>query len=99
MRADRPGMDEALWLVDRRTIGQRYHGADPWGRHQAPAHRVAADHIQQHLVQNGELLAHDPTDAEQRSAIAASPGNPATSSRTRASYLKPLTTPTFKPKL
>jgi hypothetical protein len=34
--------------------------------HQPPAHRVAADRIQQHLVQNGQLLAHDPADAEQR---------------------------------
>jgi hypothetical protein len=25
MRADRPGMEEALRLVDRRTVGQRYH--------------------------------------------------------------------------
>jgi hypothetical protein len=28
MRADRPGMDEALRLVDRRTVGQRNHRAD-----------------------------------------------------------------------
>jgi hypothetical protein len=24
MRADRPGMDEALRLIDRRTVSQRY---------------------------------------------------------------------------
>src|ERR1700674_5304586 len=66
MRANRPGMDKALWLVDRRTVGQRYDGADPWGGHQPSAHRVAADRVEQHLVQDGELLAHDPADAEQR---------------------------------
>jgi len=66
MRADRPGMDETLRLVDRRTVGQRYYWADPWGGHQPPAHQVAADHLEQHLVQDGELLAHDPADAEQR---------------------------------
>src|SRR5262249_39396706 len=31
-----------------------------------PAHRVAADRVEQHLVQDGELLAHDPADIEQR---------------------------------
>src|SRR4051812_5161702 len=66
MRADRPGMDEALRLVDRRTVSQRDDGADPWGSHQPPAHRVAADRVEQHLVQDGELLAHDPADIEQR---------------------------------
>src|SRR6266699_4562874 len=66
MRADRPGMDKALRLVDRRTVGQRYDRADPWGGHQSPAHRVAADRVEQHLVQDGELLAHDPADVEQR---------------------------------
>jgi hypothetical protein len=53
-------------LIDRRTVSQRYHCADPWGGHQPPAHQVAADHVEQHLVQDGELLAHDPADAEQR---------------------------------
>ena len=66
MRADRPGMDKALRLVDRRTVGQRNHRADPWGGHQPSAHPVAADRVEQHLVQDGELLAHDPTDVEQR---------------------------------
>src|SRR6516165_6977741 len=66
MRADRPGMDEALRLIDRRTVSQRYHCADPWGGHQPPAHQVSSDHVEQHLVQHGELLAHDPADAEQR---------------------------------
>ncbi len=59
-------MDEALRLVDRRTVSQRDDGADPWGSHQQPAHRVAADRVEQHLVQDGELLAHDPAHVEQR---------------------------------
>src|SRR6516162_11926938 len=66
MRADRPGMDEALRLIDRRTVSQRDYCADPWSGHQPPAHRVAADRVQQHLVQDSELLPHDPTDAEHR---------------------------------
>ena len=65
MRADRTGMDETLRLVDRRAVGQCYDCADPWSGHQPPAHRVVADRVEQHLVENGELLAHDPADAEQ----------------------------------
>src|SRR6202035_4653944 len=93
MRADRPGMDKALRLVDRRTVGQRNHRADPWSGHQPAAHRVIADRVEQHLVQDGELLAHDPTDVEQRLGDRGQPR------KTRASYRPPLTTPTFKPKL
>src|SRR6516162_5360089 len=74
MRADRPGTDETLRLAARRTISQRYHCANPWGGRQPPAHRVAADRIQQHLVQDGELLAHDPADAEQRLDDRGQPG-------------------------
>jgi hypothetical protein len=66
MRADRPGMEEALRLVDRRTVGQRYHRTDPWGGHQPPAHRVIANRVEQHLVQDSELLTHDLADLEQR---------------------------------
>src|SRR5262249_18447013 len=99
MRADRPGMEETLRLVDRRAVSQRYHCADPRGGHQPPAHRVAADHVEQHLLQDGELLAHDPADTEQRLDDRGHLGKPSTSSRTRASYREPPTTPTFKPKL
>jgi len=66
MRADRPGTDKALRLIDRRTVSQRDDGADPWGGHQPSAHRVIANRVEQHLVQDGELLAHDPADVEQR---------------------------------
>ena len=66
MCTDRPGMNEALRLVDCRPVGQCNHCADPWGGHQPSAHPVAADHVEQHLVQDGELPAHDPADVEQR---------------------------------
>ena len=60
MRADRPRVGEALRLVDRRTVGQRNDRTDPWRGHQPSAHRVVADRVEQHLVQDGELLAHSP---------------------------------------
>src|SRR5438045_4768872 len=50
MRADRPGMDEALRLVHRRAVGQCNHRTDPWGGHQPSAHRIAADPVEQHLI-------------------------------------------------
>jgi hypothetical protein len=59
-------MDEALRLVDCRTVGQGNDCTDPGGSHQPSAHRVVADRVEQHLVQDSELLAHDPADAEQR---------------------------------
>src|SRR3984957_16308303 len=65
MRADRPGIDEALRLVDRRTVGQRNDRADPWSGHQPSAHRVIAARVEQHLMQDGELLTHAPGDVEQ----------------------------------
>src|SRR5262249_52270998 len=64
MRAARPGMDRAVRLIDRRAVGQRYDRTDPWGSHQPSAYRVIANRVEQHLVQDGELLAHDPADAE-----------------------------------
>src|SRR5438477_13078951 len=99
MRADRPGMDEALRLVDRRTVSQRDDGADPWGSHQPPAHRVAADRVEQHLVQDASCWRMTRRTLSSGSAIAASRGKPSTRSWTRASYRPPLTAPTFKPKL
>ena len=100
MRADRSGMEERLRLVDRRTVGQRYHCADPWGGHQPPAHRVAADHIQQHLVQDGQLLPHDPADTEQRLDDRGQPRKSCDElADPRVVSRKLLTTPTFKPKL
>src|SRR5215831_18977065 len=74
MRADRPGMDKALRLIDCRAVGQRYHGADPWGSHQPSAHRVIANRVEQHLVQDGELLAHDGRMLSSGPTIAASRG-------------------------
>src|SRR5438874_4342517 len=99
MCADRPRVDEALRLVDRRPVGQGTDRTDPGGSHQPSAHRVVADRVEQHLVQDGKLLAHHRRTLSSGSTIAASLGKPATSSRTRASYREPPTTPTFKPKL
>src|SRR6266446_5165809 len=99
MRADRPGMEEALRLVDRRTVGQRNHRADPWSGHQPAAYRVAADRVEQHLVQHRELLAHDPADGEQRLDDCGQPRKARDELGTRTSYRERLMTPTFKPKL
>src|SRR5882757_777474 len=65
MCADPPRVDEALRLVDRRPVGQGNDRTDPGGSHQPSAYRVVADRVEQHLVQDGELLAHDPADVEQ----------------------------------
>src|SRR5437588_1353636 len=99
MCADRPRVDEALRLVDRRSVGQGNDRTDPGGSHQPSAHWVVADRVEQHLVQDGELLAHDPADVEQWLGDRGQPRKALTSSRTRASYRPLLTTPTFKPKL
>src|SRR5947199_3693755 len=83
MCAERPRVDEALRLVDRRPVGQGNDRTDPGGSHQPSAHRVVAScwRMTRRTLSSG-------------SAIAASLAKPATSSRTRASYRPPLTTPT-----
>ena len=53
--------------VDGGAIGQRHHGADTGGRHQAPAHRIIPNNGQQAAVQDDELLAKYPPDAVQPS--------------------------------
>jgi hypothetical protein len=65
---------------------QRNHRADPWSGHQPSAHRVIADRVEQHLVQDGELLAHDPADVEQRLGDRGQPRKARDEPRTRASY-------------
>src|SRR6516162_10428974 len=99
MRADRPGMEETLWLVDRRTVGQRDHCTDPWGGHQPPAHRSPRTVSSNIFCKTANCCRITRRTLSIGSTIAANLGNPATSSRTRASYRPPLTTPTFKPKL
>lgn len=58
MRAHRPGMDEALGLIDRGSIGERNYRADAGRSHQPATHRIVSDGVEEHLVKRGELLAH-----------------------------------------
>jgi hypothetical protein len=100
MRADRPGMNETLRLVDRRPIGQRNDRADPWSavisRRHTESPRTVSSSI---LCRTASCWRITRQTLRRGSVIAASPGKPTTNSRTRASYRKPLTAPTFKPKL
>ena len=66
MRADRPGVNEALRLINGRPVGQRDDRADARCGHEASANRVMADRVEQHLVEHRELLAHHAPDGEQR---------------------------------
>ena len=56
-RPDGLGLAEASWNVDGATIGQRHHGADTRGCHQAPAHLVIPDDGQQAAMQDDDLFA------------------------------------------
>src|ERR1700682_3701109 len=58
MRADRAGVNKAVWLIDRGAVGERDHGTDTGRRHEPSAHRIMPDGIEQHLVERCELLAH-----------------------------------------
>jgi len=49
---DRFRFAEARGDVDGGAIGQRHHGADTGGRHQAPAHRIVSDDGQQTAMQD-----------------------------------------------
>ena len=51
------GFAEASGHVDRGAIGQRHHGADTRGRHQAPAHLIIPDDGQQAAMQDDDLFA------------------------------------------
>ncbi len=66
MRADRPGVNEALRLINGRPVSQRDDHADARGCHQPSANRIMADRVEQHLVEHRELLAHHAPDGEQR---------------------------------
>jgi hypothetical protein len=48
--------------VDGGAIGQRDHGADTGGRHQAPAHFIIPHERQQAAMQDDKLLAKRPPD-------------------------------------
>ena len=66
MRADRPGVNEALRLINGRPVSQRDDRADAGCCHEVLANRVMADRVEQHLVEDRELLAHHSPDGEQR---------------------------------
>ncbi len=66
MRADRPGVNEALRLIDGSPVGQRDNHADARCCHEPSANRVMADRVEQHFVEDRELLAHHSPDREQR---------------------------------
>lgn len=61
MGTHRPGMNKALRLVDGRAVGQRNNRR----RHQPPANGITPHDVEQHLVQPGELLAHNAADGQQ----------------------------------
>jgi hypothetical protein len=56
-RPDGFGFVEASWHVDRGAIGQRHHGANSRGRHQAPTHLVIPHDGQQAAMQDDDLFA------------------------------------------
>ena len=61
----RRGISLASRHVDGGAIGQRDHGANTGGRHQAPAHRIVSDDGQQTAMQDDGLFAERPPDNEQ----------------------------------
>src|ERR1700692_1037525 len=65
-RPDGLGFAEAGWHIDGGAIGQRHHGADTRGCHQAPAYLILPDDSQQAAVQDDDLFTEHPPDDEQR---------------------------------
>ena len=59
-------MNEALRLINGSSISQRDNRADAGCCHEPSANRVMADRVDQHLVEDRELLAHHSPDGEQR---------------------------------
>ena len=51
------GFAEASGHIDRGALGQRHHGADTRGRHQAPTHLIIPDDGQQAAMQDDDLFA------------------------------------------
>jgi hypothetical protein len=54
------GFTEAGGHIDGGAIGQRHHGADAGGRHQAPAYLIVPHDGQQAAVQDDDLFAQRP---------------------------------------
>src|SRR5215470_3358902 len=65
-RPDCLGLAKASGDVDGGAIGQRHHGPNTRGRHQAPTHLILAHDGQQAAMQDNDLLPKDPPDNEQR---------------------------------
>src|SRR6478736_7941428 len=65
-RPDSLGFAEPGWHIDSSAIGQRHHGADTRGRHQAPAYVILPNDSQQAAVQDDDLFTEYPPDDEQR---------------------------------
>src|SRR5271169_28828 len=64
MCADRPGMDEALGLIDGCPVCQGNDHANSWCGHQSPTNRIMADCVEKHFMEDGKLLPHDPPDGK-----------------------------------
>src|ERR1700739_2268924 len=65
-RPDGLGFAEPGRHIDSSAIGQRHHGADTRGRHQAPAYLILPDDSEQAAVQDDDLFTHAPPDDEPR---------------------------------
>jgi hypothetical protein len=50
MRAYRSRSGKAVRILDTDLERQARNGTDAWNRHQAPAHRIRLDHLQQHTM-------------------------------------------------
>jgi len=94
MRADRPGMDERCGWVDRRAVASALPLRDPWGGH-SRRHTGSPRTVSSSILCRTANCSNDPRTLQQRLDDCGQLGNPATSSRTRPSYRKLLTTPTL----
>ncbi len=64
MCTDRPGMDEALGLIDGCPVGQRDNRANPRCGHQRPTNGITANGVEKHFVEDGKLLPHGHPNGE-----------------------------------
>src|SRR6266487_1907822 len=98
-RTDCLRVPEASWHVDGGAIGQRDHGADTGGCHQAPANIIVPDDGQQAAVQDPTCSRSTRRTMSSGSTSTAKSGRFSTSSLMRASNLTVPTMPTLRPKL
>lgn len=64
VRADRPRVNKALRLIDRRPIGESHDRPDARRGHQPPAHGILANQFEQHFVLHNGWDKNDPKDAQ-----------------------------------